>query len=707
MLAPRRRLFGLALAATAALACAEAPPATRGDAPEPTSALRPEDERGAVPAEARIADYVLDARLDAETHRIEGTARITWRNRTSRTVRHLPFHLYMNAFRAENTTWMREARGSHRGQRQKEGAWGYIDISRIALLGTPAIAELGAVEAKPGAARTLTWAEDDDPTTMTVELVEPVGPGESVVIEVDFVTQLPEVFARTGFAGDFHMVAQWYPKIGVLDPVEGWQTHTFTFNSEFFADFGDYEVTLDVPAEMVVGASGILVSDEALGDGRRRLRYEAEMIHDFAWAADPDLVEVRSQWRGIRLRQLMPPVYAADADMHEEALVAALESMDRRFGPYPWSTITVVHPPSDAGGAGGMEYPTLFTTTPLLNRSLWWRLIDLDERFSGRFTTIHEFGHQYFQGLLASDEFREPWLDEGMNTMSNSLVLSDWRGDDNWVLRLGPQRLSDLDTTALSLGVRGALDPVRRPADRFLSITKTYGTTVYRKTSATMLTLRSLAGAAEFDAAMRSYADTWRMRHPSGDDLLDHLSRALGPRVTLEGSAGAAVDWDVADYLRQAMETTEEVDFALLEAQNRRRVRDAGWHRDEHGVLVGGEEPPPPLDHFADLADEDVEAVVVIRREGGMRMPIELAVEFADGGAQRLWWDGQERYHVFTWPGRRLRRAELDPDRRNLLERSRLNNLRYVDAPADDGLSEPAADAVEIVSLAILGGMGL
>ncbi|MCA9656938.1 MAG: M1 family metallopeptidase [Myxococcales bacterium] len=708
MPAPRRRFLGLALAASADVACAETPPATRGDAPEPTAALRPEGERGAVPADARIADYILDARLDADAHRIEGTARITWRNRTPRTVRRLPFHLYMNAFRAEDTAWMREARGTHRGQKQKDGGWGYIDISRITLLGTPPIAELGALEAKPGAAKTLEWAEDDDPSTMMVELEEPVGPGESVVVEIDFVTQLPEVFARTGFADDFHMVAQWYPKIGVLDPSEGWQAHTFTFNSEFYADFGDYEVTLDVPEATVVGASGILVSEEPQADGRKRLRYSAEMIHDFAWAADPDFVEVRAEWRGIRLRQLMPPEYAGDADAHEEALVAALESMDRRFGPYPWSTITIIHPPADAGGAGGMEYPTLFTTTPILSRSLWWRLIDLDERFSGRFTTIHEFGHQYFQGLLASDEFREPWLDEGMNTMSNSLALLDWNGDDNWALRLGSQRLSDVDMTALSLRARGDLDPIRRPADRFLAVTKTYGTTVYRKTAATMLTLRNLAGAAEFDEAMRSYADTWRFRHPSGDDLLDHLSRALGPRLRLAATSGAEVEWDVADYLRQAMETTDDVDYALLEVGNRRRAGDAGWHRDEHGVLVGGEEPPPKVEPVATLSDDLIEAVVVVRREGAMRMPIDLAVEFEDGGAQRLWWDGEDRYHVFTWPGRRLRRAELDPDHRNLLEVSRLNNLRYADeAPDGDGLSEPAGDALEIVSLAILGGMGL
>src|SRR5690606_33869489 len=139
------------------------------------------------------------------------------------------------------------------------------------------------------------------------------------------------------------------------------------------------------PAAMKVGATGILIgegpgaggddpidaadeADAAGGPGerpaeaRKTPRYPAEMVHDFAWAAAPDFVEVRSQWRDVRIRQLLAPEFAADADAHEAALVATLESMDRRFGPYPWSTITVIHPPEEAGGAAGMEYPTLFTT---------------------------------------------------------------------------------------------------------------------------------------------------------------------------------------------------------------------------------------------------------------------------------------------------------------------------------------------------------
>ncbi|HFE46240.1 MAG TPA: M1 family peptidase [Nannocystis exedens] len=689
-------------------ACDASAPKIRGDVAEPESALRPEEVRGRVPEQARIADYVIDASLDAQAHRITGSARITWHNRSSKMVGSLPFHLYMNAFRAEDTAWMREARGSHRGQKQgEEGTWGYIDVKGVNLVSPPNAADLGHPEARAEQPLSLSWSEDSDPSTMQVELVQPIPPGETVVVEIDFVTQLPKVFARTGYADDFHMVGQWYPKLGVLDPQRGWQAHTFTLNSEFFADFGDYEVSLDLPEDMVVGASGILVAEEASGEGRKRLRYRASMVHDFAWAADPEFVEVRTSWHGIRIRQLMRPEFAADAERHDAALQAALGSMEGRFGPYPWSTITVIHPPANAGGAQGMEYPTLFTSSIIVERSPWWALVGFDERASGVFTTIHEFGHQYFQGLLASDEFREPWLDEGMNTTSNVLALHDWLGPEAWIVRLGSQSITQDDAIFLSMGSRSNLDPVRASADSYLALTRSFGSTVYRKTAATMLSLRNLAGAEKFDRAMRLYADTWRFAHPTGDDLLGLLAREIGPSVTLRSAGDVPpIEWDLEEFLRQAMETTEQVDFALIEVKNRRGVGERGWHRDEEGLLVGGEEPPPstPLD---ELEDDEVEGVVIIERKGGLRMPVELNVDFVQGASQRLWWDGEDRYHVFTWPGRRLKRVQIDPDEHNLLESARNNNLRYAEDPPADGLSKPVDETVQIVSLALMGGIGL
>ena len=502
--------------------------------PEPESPLRSPEIRGAIPRDARIADYTIDATLDAESHRVTGTVRLTWRNRTTRTLDDLQFHLYMNAFRADDTAWMQEARGGHRGQHleheDETAGWGYIDIQAIRRL-SPARPSVNSPssELQEREPVKLRWAEGEDPTVMAVTLDKPLGPAREITVELDFVTQLPRVFARTGYADDFHMLGQWFPKIAVLEDGAGWRNHVFTLNSEFYADFGNYAVSLDVPESAIVGATGVRTS-ERVEDGRKHLRYEAEMVHDFAWVADPDFVEHRSEWHGIRIRQLLQPERARDAARHLEAQIAALESMERRFGPYPWSTITIVHPPKSAKGAGGMEYPTLFTTSDILERKPYFALIGFEEHVSGVFTTIHEFGHQYFQGLLASNENQQPWLDEGLNSMSNTLAFIDWTGDPRPTLaRVGNQELRADHMTRLSLLGASDLVPVDSPSEGHPKLLKTYGVTVYRKTMAFMLTLRNLVGADRFDRAMRTYADRWRFRHPRGEDLVATLVDVIGP----------------------------------------------------------------------------------------------------------------------------------------------------------------------------------
>lgn len=706
-------LMGLSMAA----ACGGAPSVDLGPAvtgptatpsAEPSAALRPESVRGEVPQKAHVVDYVIDARLDAEQHQVTGTVRISWRNTSSRAVDSLPLHLYMNGFRAEDTAWMSEARGAHRGvQQSKTGAWGYIDLKAGRLLGRGRDAELGAIESGRGPLVALTTTEGDDPSLATVALPVAVQPGERVVVELDFLTQLPEVFARTGYADQFHILGQWFPKIGVLQPDGSWRAHVFTLNAEFYADFGDYDVHLDVPEAMVVGASGILVAADPPADGRKRLHYRAEMVHDFAWAADPRFIESFATWKDVRIRQLLQPDHADEAPRHLEALVATLESMEARFGPYPWSTITVVHPPDAAKGAQGMEYPTFFTTSDIFQTPSWVAAFGVEERFSGVFTTVHEFGHQYFQGMLASDESAQPWLDEGLNTASNMLTLADWHGDP-WFARIGNQTITVDDFVRGTVDGEVHLDPVDAPAETYRAVVGDYGDVVYRKTGAILLTLRNLVGHPRFDAAFKAYALAWRFRHPTGADLVATFLRELGPEVALANVDGEDIRLDVADYFEQALHTVNGVDFGLDVVKNRRRAGAAGWHRDEHGVLAL-QEPAAGHDRpLRELPDEDLEAVVVVRRIGEFRVPIELAVEFADGTAERTTWSGQERYKVYSWPGRKIRAAHVDPDRKLTLEARRLDNHRATsDADRDDGLSREIGDLGESVGLALLGGLAL
>jgi len=703
----RRTAFASLLAVAA---CVAPPSAETGTpVPEPTQALRPVELRGAVPSQARIADYEIDAHLDAEKHQVRGTVRITWVNRSSRAVDSLPLHLYMNGFRAEDTAWMLEARGTHRGvRRSDDGRFGYIDLGAARVLERGREADLQNPEGAGGPPQPVTWKEGDDPSVASVALPAPVQPGERVALELEFVTQLPEVFARTGYAGDFHMLGQWFPKLGVLQPDGTWRTHVFTLNSEFYADFGNYEVHLDVPEAMVVGASGILVAADPPSDGRKRLHYRAEMVHDFAWAADPDFIVLDAQWKDLRIRQLMHKAQQADAGRHLEALSAALASMDTRFGAYPWSTITVVHPPDDAKGAQGMEYPTFFTTSAILRTPAWLGLFGFEERLSGVFTTVHEFGHQYFQGLLASDEAMQPWLDEGLNTTSNMLALGDWHGEDTWFAKIGNQTVSIDDFVRGTLDGESQLDPVDSPAEAYRAVVGDYGDVVYRKTGALMLSLRRIVGVERFDAAFKAYALDWRFRHPTGEDMVATFIREIGPRLTLEGDGadGQPVVFDLADYFEQALHTVNQVDFGLDQVKNRRRAGTAGYHRDEHGALTLQSPPEDDERPLAELADDQLEGVVVVRRIGEFRLPVEVEFEFGDGTRERRVWSGRDRYHIFTWPGRRVRSARIDPDNKLLLEARRLDNHRGApDSAPPNGLSRPVGDLAEAAALALMGGL--
>ena len=190
---------------------------------------------------------------------------------------------------------------------------------------------------------------------------------------------------------------------------------SFHAQSEFYADFGDYDVSLDVPAGFRVGATGSRVrATEA--QGRTRLGYHAENVHDFAWTAW-DRFETRSELiAGTRVSVLYPPHQQQNAQAELESVRFALPHFNALYGAYPYPTLTLVHPPEAAGNAGGMEYPTLITTGgPWYSTFGGAHFIDV--------VTTHELGHQWFYGLVASNEHAEPFLDEGFNSYAEAEAL--------------------------------------------------------------------------------------------------------------------------------------------------------------------------------------------------------------------------------------------------------------------------------------------
>jgi hypothetical protein len=236
----------------------------------------------------RVASYTIDATLDPNAHVVSGSAVVRWRNTSRVAATELYVHLYLNAFANNRTTLMTGMReDAERFLSRYADPWGSIDLATISIGERNVSGDLEFVSPDDGDAR--------DRTLARLPLPKPVRPGETLDVRFDFTARLPRLFMRSGHAEPFFFVAQWFPKLAVFD--EGrWRAHQYHAESEFFADFGVYDVTLTVPSDYVLGYTGEAVEERNNGDGTKTVTVHAEDVHDFAWTADPRfrVVEQRS-----------------------------------------------------------------------------------------------------------------------------------------------------------------------------------------------------------------------------------------------------------------------------------------------------------------------------------------------------------------------------------------------------------------------------
>src|SRR6266542_1210918 len=275
-----------------------------------------------------VVDYTLRAELDEEKHIVHGTGTIAWRNTSAAGVRELFFHLYLNAFKNERSLFLRAPVASGRGT-SAVADWGYIDVRKLLAR------ELDGVDLWPGADKT-SPGDVDDETDIRVPLPRAIAPGETLTLDLTWDAKLPSIVERTGYVGNFHMVAQWFPKIARLLPNGQWRHFPFYHLSEFYADFGTYDVTIDVPAGMVVGATGVRVS-ESSDKGRDVVHYRQSDVHDFAWTGWRSFRKKTTRAEGVDIVALYPAGYEATADREIATAAFALKYFGERYGPYPYT----------------------------------------------------------------------------------------------------------------------------------------------------------------------------------------------------------------------------------------------------------------------------------------------------------------------------------------------------------------------------------
>jgi hypothetical protein len=391
-----------------------------------------------------------------------------------------------------------------------------------------------------------------------------------------------------------------------------------------------------------VGATGELVETRRAGD-RRIERYRAGPVHDFAWTAWSDFRERRARVGAVDVRLLYPPDGEKSADIELLAVTRGLARFSGLYGEYPYSTLTVVHPPDSAAAAGGMEYPTFITTGgPWYAGFVGPRALDS--------VTLHELLHQWFYGIVATDETRFPFLDEGITTYAELAALQAFYGNGSAFHGFG------LELSAPSLArvfaARRAEDvPVSSPASAFPGF-QSLAALVYSRTGTALETLARVYGREKIERAIGRYAREHRFGHPGPDDFFEAVRAELG-----EPAARA---------LELALVRRGRVDYLVHEIQTAPERTPAGVFDQKSGRTT------VPI---APLSGARFRGQVVVFRHGDIELPVDVELVDRDGERTRVHWDGHGTHRVVDWQGDvPLAFAVVDPEHRVLLDDDLMNN---------------------------------
>lgn len=562
-------------------------------------------------------DYRIEARLDEATDVLHGRARLVYTNNSSTALDTLFVHQHLNAFRPNSAWAARELEfGERRFQDLGPDEHAFERFRSVRIDGQAVSAVY------PGA---------PDSTVAALPLPAALRPGGSVTVVMDWTARLSTEPRRQGRRGRHFDFAQWYPRIAVFDR-GGWQEHPLMPQGEFYGEFGRYDVTLDVAADQVIGATGVPVEGEpgwaraaadpasdiwyrrdyygappaaeslglltgAAGAGRKRVRWLAEDVHHFAWSASPDYTYEGGRWEDIAIHVLYQPGDTAwDEGVAVERTANALAYFDTIFGDFAYPQITNLHRIEP----GGTEFPMM-----IMDGSASQGLI------------VHEVGHNYVHGILANNEWKEGWMDEGFQSF-----LDNWYDEMQGVPT--EQVWGNLLRGFAEVERRALAEPIALESAEFRDF-DSYRFMTYTKPAIVFYMLRELIGEDTMRRALREYYDEYRLKHVRGADFFGVVERVSGQEL----------DW----FVEQWIERADRLDYGIGDVT----VTRAG--------------------------DEWVTTVEVLRM-GEAWMPVEL-----DVAGQRVALDDRaRRQRVQVRTAVRPSQVVLDPDVR-LLDMDRSNNV--------------------------------
>lgn len=478
-------------------------------------------------------NYVMDIDFDATNHQYAGTQELTYYNNSPDTLDRVFYHLYFNAFQPGSQMDLRnltlpdaDQRVADRISKLSADESGYIRVNRLTQDGQSTDYETVG-------------------TILEVSLAEPILPGDSTTFNMDWDAQVPLQIRRSGrnsAEGIDYSMAQWYPKLAEYD-YQGWHANPY-IGREFHGVWGDFDVTIHIDSDYIVGGTGYLQNPEEIGYGyapepnsrpeKISYHFVAPTVHDFVWAADPDYVHTTlERSTGTTLNFFYQPTEETQSNW--EALPGIMDEafnyVNAHYGPYPYDQYSFIQ-----GGDGGMEYPMA-------------TLITGDRDLTGLVSvSVHELMHTWYQMLMATNESLYAWMDEGFTSWASNEVMNHLRSKG-----MIPGDVADNPQERTYRGLRsfresGMQEALSTHADHFAT-NSAYGVASYVNGAVFLEQLKYIIGEDAFERTLKRYYHDWRYKHPNPNDFI---------RIA-EKESGLELDW----YLQYWVNSTDYADYAI------------------------------------------------------------------------------------------------------------------------------------------------
>ncbi|MDB9960488.1 M1 family metallopeptidase [Oceanihabitans sp.] len=499
-------------------------------------------------------DYKMEIDMDVNNFQYQGNQNLIYTNNSPDVLTRVYYHLYFNAFQPGSEMDVRsrtiedpDGRVGDRISKLSPNEIGFIKVTSLTQNGTALNYETVG-------------------TVLEVDLAQPIQPGEKVTFDMVFNAQVPIQIRRSGRdnkEGISLSMTQWYPKLAEYDD-EGWHADPY-IGREFHGVWGDFDVKLTIDKNYVVGGTGYLQNEVEVDGNKKTLHYKAPRVHDFTWAADPDYIHDTMQ---VPNGPLLHFYYQNDPEIIEnwKALqpktVELMQYFSEHIGQYPYDQYSVIQ-----GGDGGMEYAmcTLITGKRKLGSLIG--------------VTAHELAHTWFQFLLASNEAKHEWMDEGFTSYISDHAMNEINGANS------ANPTANAYKGYIYLANSGKEQPQTTHADRY-NFNQAYGISAYSKGEVFMAQLGYIIGEENLKKTMKKYFNDFAFKHPKPMDIIRSAEKV----------SGLELDW----YLMDWTQTTNTIDYAVKEINE-----------------MGNE--------------------VTLERIGLMPMPIDLSVTYADGSTEDIY----------------------------------------------------------------------